>query len=582
MCYCMFLANRNRPEFDEVKNTCFESPLFQEELSKLKLPEGFEIEIEPWPYGGPDPGEVVPRYAQGLCFGKDMRKANADSNYYAYPIPLIPVMDVANKKIVRVDKLATGGTQDGLAYNTHTPNVIDHHKPSEWVPELMDIKLRDDVKPLDVLQPQGPSFSIKDESLVEWQKWRFRVGFNPREGATIHDVYYDGRSVLYRLSMSELTVPYGDPRPPFHRKQAFDFGDGGAGKSANNLALGCDCLGVIKYLDTNFISVDGTVKPSKNVVCIHEQDAGIGWKHTNFRTGRAVVTRYRELVVQFVITLANYEYIFAYKFDQAGGITVEIRATGIVSVVNIDPGKTSPWGTVVTPGVLAQNHQHIFCCRIDPAIDGHSNSVVTEESFPMPMDRTTNPFGNAYNVVRKPIPTSTAFDASPQTNLVVKMSNENILNPHSGRPVSYKFTPPATQKLLADPHSVVSRRAQFAKHHVWVTKYHDQEFFAAGPYTYQSQDERGGVSDMEARKEDTRNTDVVVWSCLGLTHNPRVEDWPVMPMEKLELHLRPADFFTFNPAIDVPGNKNPTSVAVRGEKSHGCGCEQESSQKNIV
>jgi primary-amine oxidase len=25
-----------------------------------------------------------------------------------------------------------------------------------------------------------------------------------------------------------------------------------------------------------------------------------------------------------------------------------------------------------------------------------------------------------------------------------------------------------------------------------------------------------------------KNTDVVVWSCFGLTHNPRVEDWPVM------------------------------------------------------
>lgn len=41
-------------------------------------------------------------------------------------------------------------------------------------------------------------------------------------------------------------MPYADARPPYHRKQAFDFGDGGAGNCANNLALGCDCLGVIK------------------------------------------------------------------------------------------------------------------------------------------------------------------------------------------------------------------------------------------------------------------------------------------------------------------------------------------------
>ena len=46
-----------------------------------------------------------------------------------------------------------------------------------------------------------------------------------------------------------------------------------------------------------------------NVVCIHEQDGGIGWKHTNYRTGRAAVVRQRELVLQSIITVANYEYI---------------------------------------------------------------------------------------------------------------------------------------------------------------------------------------------------------------------------------------------------------------------------------
>jgi primary-amine oxidase len=53
-------------------------------------------------------------------------------------------------------------------------------------------------------------------------------------------------------------------------------------------------------------------------------------------------------------------YHIRYKFDQAGGITIETRATGIVSVVNIDPGKTSDYGNVVSPGALAQNHQHIL------------------------------------------------------------------------------------------------------------------------------------------------------------------------------------------------------------------------------
>jgi primary-amine oxidase len=425
-------------------------------------------------------------------------------------------LDTYNKKIVRVDKLATGGKEDGLAYGTHKRNVLDHCSPAEYVPELLSQPLRTTVKPLNVIQPEGPSFEVNG-NLIEWQNWRFRLGFTPREGAVLHDVRYNGRSVLYRLSLSEMTVPYGDPRPPFHRKQAFDFGDAGAGRAANNLSLGCDCLGVIRYFDAVLAGPDGKASISKNVVCLHEQDNGIGWKHTNYRTQRAVVTRSRELVVQFIITLANYEYIFAYKLDQAGGITVETRATGIVSVVNIDPGKTSPWGNVVSAGALAQNHQHLFCIRIDPAIDGVTNTVVAEESLPMPISKELNPFGNSYEVRQTPIKKSKYFDASPMTNLTVKMTNPSKLNPISGKPVGYKFIPSASQLMLAHPDSIMAKRAQFAQHHVWVTKYKDGELWAGGEFTNQSKKEVDGVADAVARNDNVENDDVVVWNVFGLT-----------------------------------------------------------------
>lgn len=263
-------------------------------------------------------------------------------------------------------------------------------------------------------------------------------------------------------------------------------------------------------------------------MCLHEQDNGIGWKHTNWRTGRAVVTRSRELVVQFIITLANYEYIFAYKLDQAGGITVETRATGIVSVVGIDPGKISNYGNVVSPGALAQNHQHIFCVRIDPAIDGHENSVLIEESHRVLTNPKTNPYGNFYSVDQVLIDRPRWIDAASENNRIIKITNQNKINSVSGKPVGYKFTPPSTQHLLANPGSIQSERARFAHHHVWVTKHKDGEFFAAGRYTLQSRKESGGVADAIKRNEPIGSEDVVVWSVFGLTHNPRCEDWPVM------------------------------------------------------
>lgn len=69
---------------------------------------------------------------------------------------------------------------------------------------------------------------------------------------------------------------------------------------------------------------------------------------------------------------------------------------------------------------------------------------------------------------------------------------------------------------------------------------------------------------MVARKDKVENEDIVIWATFGLTHNPRVEDWPVMPVEIHELKLRPGDFFTENPGIDLPTKKNESSVLTNG------------------
>ncbi|KAF4440936.1 Copper amine oxidase 1 [Fusarium austroafricanum] len=560
-------ASLTLAEFDIVVDACARSKLFQDKLKEIKFPEGFEPVIEPWPYGAPDLEDGNTRFFQALVFARDTRKGQ-DSNFYAYPVPLIPVMDAVTREIVRIETPATGGKGDSLTAKTHAPGLLDHCAPAEYVPELLPGGTRKDLKPLMVVQPQGPSFSIEG-NLIQWQKWRMRVTFNPREGAVVHDVRYDGRPVMYRLSISDMTVPYADPRKPYHRKQAFDFGDGGLGHCVNNLTLGCDCLGVIKYFDGVLIDHEGNTQDTKNVICLHEQDNGIQWKHTDWRTGRAVVTRRRELVIQFIITLANYEYIFNYKFDQSAGIVVEARATGVVSVVNIDPGKTSDWGNVVSPGALAQNHQHVFCVRIDPSIDGSENTVVQEESLPLKMDRKTNPNGNLYEVRQTQITTSQGLDAAPFNNRVFKVQNLNKPNPITGKPVGYKITPPPTQLLLADPNSVQAKRALFTKHHFWVTKYKDHELYAGGRYTLQSKTEIGGVHDAANRCDDVLNQDLVCWSVFGLTHNPRIEDWPVMPVEMLQLHITPVDFFTGNPAIDVPSNKD-----IGSRLTSGC-CKEE-------
>lgn len=488
---------------------------------------------------------------QGLVFVRNDSAANPDSNHYGYPLPLIPVLEWSTKEIIRVDRLATSVSPGSIFGSPRDPtaapiDIFADRKPAEYVPELLDRPLRQDTKPINITQPEGPSFTVHDDNLVEWQNWRFRLGFTAREGAVLHDLTYAHRPVLYRLSYSEMAIPYADPRYPFHRKQAFDLGDGGVGRAANNLQLGCDCLGAIHYFDAMSPEADGTPSPNKAVVCLHEQDNGIGWKHTNFRTGRAVVTRLRELVVQFVATLANYEYVFAYKLDVAGNVTVETRATGVVSVAAVDRDvTTSEYGAVVAPGVLAQNHQHIFAVRIDPAVDSYDaadNVVVREETVPRGLDPVTNPFGNFYAVERQPVSRPGGFLAEPKVNRAFRLENSQKKNAVSGRNVGYRLVPDATQLLLAPEGSLQAKRAGFAGRHVWVTGYRDGEHWAAGEFTNQSKREVGGVVDMLKRGDVLaeegeeggassgrgERCGPVVWGVFGLTHNPRMEDWPVM------------------------------------------------------
>jgi len=479
-----------------------------------------------------------------------------DANHYAYPLDLVVEMS-GDAKVLKIYYLPQGGSNEISAAATPYDSRKIHDSSIEYHPDLVP-NHRTTTKPYHVSQPEGPSFQVNG-NLITWEKWRLRVGFNYREGLTLHDVRYDGRSLFYRLSLSEMFVPYGDGRMPYNRKAAFDLGNDGAGVNSNNLRLGCDCLGHIKYFDGWHTTSDGLPVKLPNAVCCHEVDDGILWKHTNFRTGNAVVTRSRVLILQTIITVSNYEYIFAFHFAQDASLHYEVRATGIVSTVPMNIGCTVPYGTTVAPGIMAPYHQHIFSLRIDPAIAGHQNSLVVEESHPMPIQdpKVHNPFGIGYTTTSQIIAHETGLDLDHSVNRTFKIVNEGVINPVTNGPVGYKLSPLYSQMLLAHPSSYHARRSEFAAHAVWVTRYHDDELFAAGNHTMQSLGGQGIASWIKARQEDekqdtsVRNGDIVVWHSFGSTHNPRVEDWPVMPCEKMTVGLKPVNFFTANPAMDV-------------------------------
>lgn len=264
-----------------------------------------------------------------------------------------------------------------------------------------------------------------------------------------------------------------------------------------------------------------------------------------------------------ICTVSNYEYIIAWIFDQAGGVELEVRATGILSTMPIDEGVTVPWGTNVGPGVMGAYHQHVFSMRVDPAIDGHNNTVAYAESVPMPDDPVMNPYGVGYTTETTALKKSCAADLSVEKHRVFKIRNDNVINKVSGHPVSYKIQTVPSQMMLMGPQSFNRKRAQFASRPIWVTKYADDELYSAGEFTNQSK-KSCGVEDWVARNDNVENTDVVLWHTFALTHNPRPEDFPVMPVERISVAMKPDGFFEKNPALDVP----PSSQAFNRSTLH--------------
>ncbi|MDA1559141.1 tyramine oxidase, partial [Bacillus cereus] len=168
-----------------------------------------------------------------------------------------------------------------------------------------------------------------------------RVGFNYREGMTLHAVTYNDngrvRSVANRMSFAEMMVPYRDHCEDHYRRTAFDIGEWGIGFMTTSLELGCDCLGEIRYLDAVLHNSKGEPYTIKNAICIHEEDNAVLWKHVDHDHG-AQVRRMRRLTVSFHVTVANYEYLTYWRFYQDGNIECEVRATGIMVVSNFTEG----------------------------------------------------------------------------------------------------------------------------------------------------------------------------------------------------------------------------------------------------
>jgi primary-amine oxidase len=513
---------------------------WQDALRRRGITDFELIQVDPWPAGnfGLD-GEAGRRLVRCVSY---VRTHPAD-NGYARPIEgLVAVVDLASAEVVEV--LDSGIVPIPKAAGNYDPASVG--------------ELRRDLEPLVITQPEGPSFDVEG-SEIRWQRWRLRVSVHPIEGLVLHTVgYEDGghlRPILHRASIAEMVVPYGDTCTNHWWKNAFDVGEWGLGKMMQSLTLGCDCLGEIRYLDAVVSDDRGGARTITNAVCLHEEDYGILWKHVDLWSGASEVRRSRRLVISFISTVGNYEYGFYWYLYLDGTIQLEVKLTGIMQTSACEPGQRPAFGEVVGAELYAPHHQHLLCARLDFDLDGRSNSVYELDAVAAPQG-DDNPEGNAFCSQATLLCSESGAKRTidPLASRCWKVVNPSSLN-GLGQPVGYKLIPGQTTCLLAAPSSSVGRRATFASKSLWVTAFDPAERHPAGDYPNQSSG-GDGLPAWTAANRDLVETDVVLWHTFGLTHVPRPEDWPVVPVEYAGFVLKPAGFFDRNPALDVPPTTN--------------------------
>ena len=116
-----------------------------------------------------------------------------NDNLYAHPCDFVPVLDSHTGEVLAVDYPPTNPApgepfppSSAEAYEASTkrepfapPMAPHNYLPEQIMLDEPDFKLRDTLKPLHVIQPEGVSYAMEGR-VLKWQNWSIHVGFSYR------------------------------------------------------------------------------------------------------------------------------------------------------------------------------------------------------------------------------------------------------------------------------------------------------------------------------------------------------------------------------------------------------------------
>lgn len=468
-----------------------------------------------------------------------------DGNYWAHPIEnLVAVVDLDQKKIVKLEEGA-------IIPVPMSPNSIANKND------------KSQIKPLNMVEPEGKNFSITGQT-VHWGPWCFHVGLDSRVGLKVSTVTYkdkgEKRKVMYEGNLGGMVVPYGDPDMGWYFKSYLDSGEYGMGTLTSSIEKGIDAPDNAVLLDAVIADYTGQPRVIPNAIAIFERYAGPEFKHQEMNQPNISSER-RELVVRWISTVGNYDYIFDWVFNNNGIIGINAGATGIEAVKGVKARtmhdatakEDTRYGTLIDHNIVGTTHQHIYNFRLDMDVDGGNNSFM--ELDPVVAKNTRGgPRSSAMEVKERTVATEQEAAQKFDPSTIRLISNANKEN-RMGNLVSYQIIPfaggthPIAKGANFAPDEWLFKRLSFMDKQIWVTKRDQDEQFPEGKYSNRSVKDTG-LGEFVANNDNIENKDLVVWMTTGTTHVARAEEWPIMPTEWVYTMLKPWNFFDSTPTLN--------------------------------
>lgn len=231
--------------------------------------------------------------------------------------------------------------------------------------------------------------------------------------------------------------------------------------------------GVVAYLSYQMNNENGESVPLPNVICIYEEDTGLLWAHQT-PEGPVVHTRSQRLTVTIFVNEDNYDYKFSWRFYQDASIEFNTELHGVISsqLLAVNATSAGGFGAVVSPQINGQFHQHHITLRLNPAIDGSSNTVSTVDVVPLPdpSDSLKNPYGNGFTTVETVLKTAAEArtNISPMTGRSWLMKNTKNVHPYTRKPVSWKLIPFSGPPVFVRKDSPMHHRCAYTDYNMYI------------------------------------------------------------------------------------------------------------------